>query len=148
MKYVIAHDIRELAEDVVKTLGWEHIDLGRVIFLRSYGSSSKRVVARCHGLGRIWQKALGLKPHYIIEVISENFDNLNPEEKVKTVIHELMHIPKCFGGGFRHHDWVNPRNVKRYTDLYLSRVKETENHGSSRKILGKSLRSLPPSPSR
>ncbi len=124
MRYEIAYDVKEMAEDVVKVLEMEHIDLSRVVFIRSFGSSSKRVLARCHGLGKIWQKALGVKPHYIIEVIAENFDKLSHKEKVETVIHELMHIPKSFGGGFRHHDWVNSRNVKKMTKEYFRRKRE------------------------
>ena len=126
MRYEIAHDVRMLAEDIVEKLGMDHIDLSRVIFIRSRGSSARYVVARCHGLGRIWQKALGMKPHYIIEVVAEKFDRLSYEEKVETIIHELMHIPKSFGGGFRHHDWVNGKNVRKMTKLYLSLIKKDE----------------------
>ena len=68
-------------------------------------------MARCHALSRIWQKALNIKAVYIIEVISERFDKFSEEEKTKTLIHELMHIPKSFGGGFIHHNMVNERNI-------------------------------------
>lgn len=57
------------------------------------------------------QTALGVKAHYVIEVISEKFDKLSEEERTKTIIHELMHIPKSMGGGFRQHDFVCRRNV-------------------------------------
>ena len=123
MRYEIAHDVRKLAEDIVRVLEMRHVDLSRVVFVRSFGSSSRRVLARCHGLSRIWQKALGLRPHYVIEVIAENFDRLSHREKVETIVHELMHIPKSFGGGFRHHGWVNSKNVKKMTNEYLKRKK-------------------------
>ena len=57
--------------------------------------------------------------HYLIEIVSEKFDRLHPEEQTRTLIHELMHIPKSFGGGFRHHrPYVNRRTVDRMYKLY------------------------------
>ena len=54
-------------------------------------------------LPKIMQLALKTKPHYVIEIISEQFDKLGKEEQKKVLIHELMHIPHSFGGGFRSH---------------------------------------------
>ena len=45
---------------------------------------------------------------------------MNSEEKIKVVIHELMHIPATFGGGFRHHDHVCDRNVEQNYRAYKS----------------------------
>jgi predicted metallopeptidase len=97
---------------IIKKLNMSHIDPERVICIRSHGTKSRRVVARCHVLPRIMQEALKTKPHYVIEVVSERFDKLSKEEKIKTLIHELLHIPKSFGGGFRHHNYVNGKTVE------------------------------------
>ncbi|MBS3056099.1 MAG: metallopeptidase [Candidatus Aenigmarchaeota archaeon] len=111
--YHPASDINELANVIVEKLDFDHIDMSRVIFLRSAGSKSQYTLARCHTLPRVMQKALGMRPHYVIEVVSEKFDRLEEEEKIKTIIHELMHIPKSFRGGFRHHaDYVTRRQVE------------------------------------
>ena len=63
------------------------------------------------------------KGFYLIEVISERFDKMSEEDREKVIIHELMHIPKAFGGGFIHHNVVNERNVKKVYQEYLRRKK-------------------------
>jgi predicted metallopeptidase len=90
----------------------------RVYCYRSYGSKASNVIARVHSLPKIWQQALSEPAYYAVEVLSEQYDNLPTEEKEKTLIHELLHIPNSFGGGFRHHkDWVTRRRVE---SLYLA----------------------------
>ncbi|MEM4261913.1 MAG: putative metallopeptidase, partial [Candidatus Diapherotrites archaeon] len=64
------------------------------------------------------------KSFYVIELISENFDKQSENEKIETIVHELMHIPKTFGGGFRHHDHVCNKNVKAETLRYFQKFKE------------------------
>lgn len=120
IKYESAPDLEQLARDIVIRTGMKHIDLTRIACVRSRGSKSRRVIARCHALSRIFQHALGIRAHYVIEAVSEHFDRLSEEEKVKTMIHELMHVPKSFRGGFRHHsNYVNRRNVERVYRTYL-----------------------------
>ena len=95
-----------------------HLHLDRVLCVRSRGSKARRTLARCHALPRIIQAALGVKSHYVIEVISEQFDKLKEEEQTKTLLHELLHIPKAFGGGFKGHGFVNKRKIdKLYEQL-------------------------------
>ena len=123
MRYEHAWDVEELAREIISVLGFDWIDLGRLGFVRSYGSRSRHLIARCHSISRIWEKALGIRPSYAIEVISEKFDRLDEEEKVKTIIHELLHIPKSFGGGFRHHDYVCEKRVERLYREFIERRK-------------------------
>jgi len=112
IQYEIADDIQERFVDIVRTLNLTHVDLDKVVCIRSYGSSTKRIVARCHGMSKVLQIAMGIKAFYVLEFLSERFDKLDDKEQEKTIIHELMHIPKNFGGGFRHHDHVSVENVK------------------------------------
>ncbi len=93
-------------------------DISRVKCIVSTGSKSRRTLARCHTISKAVQTALGIRSHYIIEVISENFNKLSHEEKIKTLIHELMHIPKAFGGGFKGHHYVNRRSVEKMYENY------------------------------
>jgi len=106
-------EIDASVREIASVLGMRHLDLSRVVCMRSYGSRSRRVLARCHVMPRIMQKALGTGAYYIIEVVSENFEKLSDDDRTRTLIHELMHIPKSFGGGFRHHgNYVSRRNVE------------------------------------
>jgi predicted metallopeptidase len=70
-------------------------------------------------MSKVLQIALRLEPVYVLEFISERFDRLGETEQIRTIIHELMHIPKNFGGGFRFHDHVTARNVQTMLDAYL-----------------------------
>ena len=117
MHYISAEDVRQKAEEIVQTLGMWHIDMNRVHFVRSEGSKSKWVQARIHGMGRIWFHALGIPPHYVIEVISERYDTSTDEVKEKIIIHELLHIPRGFSGGFVcHKRGVTKKHVEKLYD--------------------------------
>ena len=119
MKYVDAPDLRERMEEIVNLLEMRHINLERVDCLRSFGSSSRRTIARCHTIGKLLQKAMKTKAFYAIEFL-EMFDKMSYEEQDKVIIHELMHIPKTFGGGFRNHDFVCDRNVDLMHEKFVS----------------------------
>jgi predicted metallopeptidase len=111
--YERASDVSELVSEIIEKLGFSHIPKHRVYCYRSYGSKSHNTLARVHSLPRIWQQALSEPAYYAIEVLSEQYDSLPHEEKEKTLIHELLHIPHSFGGGFRHHkNWVTRRRVE------------------------------------
>lgn len=121
IKYCDAEDIKNVAEEIVRTMNWNYINLESVYFLRSVGSSSRGTIARCHALSKPMQIALGRKGFYLIEVIHERFDKLSNDEKTRVIIHELMHIPKTFGGGFIHHHIVNEKNVELTFMDYIKR---------------------------
>jgi len=121
IRYELAKDIGSKIKDIIHKLQMTHVDGSRVACVRSKGSKSKRVIARCHGLSRIMQLALDQKPHYAIEVVSERFDKLSKEEQTKVLIHELMHIPHSFGGGFRaHRPYVTQKKVERMYKKFVS----------------------------
>jgi predicted metallopeptidase len=125
MKYEYAEDLQKIAEDVSQLL-FPHIVIERVKCYRSYGSSTKRTIARCHALGKLMQKAIGVKAYYALEFLSSRFDKLKKEDQIKTIIHELMHIPQTFGGGFRHHDFVCEKNVNLYYKTYIAKTKQNK----------------------
>ena len=52
---------------------------------------------------KIFQKALNIKPAYVVEILSKHFDKLDEDGKKKVLIHELMHIPKNFSGALLPH---------------------------------------------
>jgi predicted metallopeptidase len=123
ISYEKATDVEETALRIIRALSLSHIDQTRLHFYRSKGSRSKRVQARIHGIAKIWYDALGLQPHYIIEVISEEYDRLAKPEKEKVVIHELMHIPSKFSGGFvPHKGRINRKTVEKMHRTFVEKV--------------------------
>ncbi len=103
IQYQKASDVQDLAFSIVDSLELAHIKKEKLHFYRSFGSRSRYTRARIHGLSRIWNDALAMDPLYIIEVIAERYDDLPPHEKEKVIIHELLHVPRGFSGGFVSH---------------------------------------------
>ncbi|MEK6894128.1 MAG: putative metallopeptidase [Nanoarchaeota archaeon] len=121
MKYDYAPDLKERLVEIVKSLQMEHINIERVECLRSFGSSTKRTIARCHTIGKVMQKGMKTNAFYTIEFL-EKFDKLSINDQDKVIIHELLHIPKTFGGGFRQHDFVCEENInKLHRNLEITR---------------------------
>jgi len=136
IKYFQAPDIQKIAEEVVRELEWEHVLLEHVSFLRSTGSKARRTIARCHALGKAMQIGMGRKKgFYLVEVISEQFDKLSADEQLKVIIHELMHIPKSFGGGFIHHNKVHEKSVEQVYNNYRNLKKQNNVLGNDIKWL-------------
>ncbi len=123
MKYKYSEHWTVVARELAVKLGLDYIDLDQIAVIESQGSKTKRTIARIHALGKVMQLGMTQKPFYTIELLTEKFDGQNQEGKIKTIIHELLHIPACFGGGFRHHrQHVNTRTVEnqyqKIKDLY------------------------------
>jgi len=122
LEYMEAPDIKMLVDEIIDSLDLFHVVPQFVYCYRSRGSKSKLTIARIHGLGRIWQEVLRRPPVYVIEVISERYDKLSDEEKEKTLIHELLHIPKGFSGGFRpHKGYIDKKRVEKLHRVLLKR---------------------------
>jgi predicted metallopeptidase len=120
ISYEKAPDVESIAKTIISVLSLDYIDQSRLHYYRSHRSKARRVQARIHGMGRIWFDALGMQPHYIIEVISEEYDRLQRPEQEKVIIHELMHIPSRFSGGFvPHRGKITSRSVEKMHRQYL-----------------------------
>jgi predicted metallopeptidase len=102
MKYTFAPEIKKQIEMLVKKLNFTHIDLKRIHCIRSFDAKT-RAIARIWGMSRLFKEVAGIEPHYIIEVNAKRFDKLPEREKIKTLIHELLHIPKTFSGSLLSH---------------------------------------------
>jgi predicted metallopeptidase len=126
MKYEDAPDLKKKMAEIIVALDMAHLDIGRIECIRSFGSSSRRAIARCHALGKLMQKAMKTQAFYAIEFL-ERFDKLTKEEQDRVIIHELMHIPKTFGGGFRQHDFVCEENVEKLHRKFMS-IKNSKNN--------------------
>lgn len=122
LEYAEAPDVKRLVSEIIDSLDLFHVVTQFVYCYRSRGSKSRNTVARIHGLSRIWQELLLRPPAYVIEVISERYDRLSEEEKEKTLIHELLHIPKGFSGGFRpHKGYIDRKRIERMHKTLLEK---------------------------
>ena len=129
IKYFPDSDIKKQVDQIAEDLELFHVVPQFVFCVRSKGSKARRTIARIHGIGKIWQEVLNLPPSYTIEVISEIYDKMSKEEKEKTLIHELLHIPGGFSGGFRpHKGYVERKTVELlYKKLQQTRASKNSN---------------------
>ena len=81
MRYKFAEDLQEKAEEISRML-FPYVEIENVKCFRSYGTSSRGTIARCHGLGKLMQSALLRKAFYALEFLSERFDKLNEEKQI------------------------------------------------------------------
>lgn len=115
IKYEKAADLEKRIHDIVGNLQLSHILPDQVSAFRSYGSKA-RARARIYAMPRIWQNALEIKPHYVIEFLHEHFDHLKDDDQLRVIIHELMHIPKTFSGALvPHHGRGRRHQVTHHT---------------------------------
>lgn len=119
IKYYEASDVKQLVDTIILGLGFTHINPACVYCFRSRGSKSRRTVARIHSLEKLWQLAMDTHPRYLIEVIGERYDRLSQADKERVIIHELLHIPKGFSGGFKpHKGYINKKTIDKLYCVY------------------------------
>ncbi|MBI2616929.1 metallopeptidase [Candidatus Gottesmanbacteria bacterium] len=121
MEWLEATDVARSIRLIVTRLDLHYIDHKRIVCFRSHGSSS-RARARIWSFPKVWQLALKIPPHYVIEVLSQYFDHLSNDDKTRVLIHELLHIPKNFSGSLLPHrgrgQHIDRRNVEKLFQLY------------------------------
>lgn len=117
MEWYPAPDIEKKLKVIVKALDMSYVILSRIICFRSEGSVS-RARARIWSFPRVWQQALNLPSHYIIEVVAKHFDHLSSNDQERVLIHELLHIPKNFSGSLVPHRTRYRRLEKEAERLY------------------------------
>lgn len=102
LEWVRADDIKDEITKILSILNLPHIEPSRVFCFRTQGSKS-RSYARIWSFPKVFQRALGIEPAYVIEVLAKHFDKLSTDEQKKVLIHELLHIPKNFSGALLPH---------------------------------------------
>lgn len=127
-----AQDISKRTKKLVENLNLEWLRTSRIYCFRSTGSKT-RARARIWGLSRVWQMALKTKPAYIIEVISEKFDNLTTRQQDEVLLHEIAHIPKNFSGSLLPHVRRGKRNFRWKVDELITRYVQSK-RAEERKI--------------
>lgn len=118
VKKRVLHLIRELEIDWLQPL--------RIYCFRSENANT-RAYARIWGLSRIWQQALKTNPAYVLEVISEKYDNLGELEQDKVLLHEITHIPRNFSGSLMPHIRHGKRSFHHKVNLLISQYLNAKN---------------------
>jgi predicted metallopeptidase len=116
-----ALDVKKDISKILKTIDLPYVDADRIFCYRTQGSKS-RSYARIWSFPRIFQDALDLQPAYVIEVLSRYYDKLSDEEKIKVLIHELLHIPRNFSGALVPHV-TQSRHLGRSADALFNEYK-------------------------
>lgn len=120
IKWVSAPDVKRRILHLTRELEIDWVKTSSIYCVRSH-SANTRAYARIWGLARIWQEALKVKPSYVLEVISEKYDELSEFERDKVLLHEITHIPKNFSGSLVPHFRHGKRSFHKKVDLLISR---------------------------
>jgi predicted metallopeptidase len=121
MKYTHAPDVKARIDILIPQIEFHHIQADRIFCIRSLDAKT-RAIARIWGYSPIFHEVAGLPITYIIEVVHKRYDRLSEREKIKVLIHELMHIPLNFSGALRPHKGngfaINDREVEKICTKY------------------------------
>ena len=116
MQYIPAPEVKKDIEVLVGRLHFTHIIPSQIHCIRSLDAKT-RAIARIWGMAPLFHIVAKLPVNYIIEVIAKRYDKLDRREQIKTLIHELMHIPKTFSGALLSHRGryhrINDREVEK-----------------------------------
>lgn len=123
-RYVRDKGLEEYVKEIGLRAGLVYLDYTRIKCVRSFETRSRNVAARVHAGSRALWTGLGLRPCYVIEFVSEVFDNLSDKEKVGVILHELLHIPRAMGGGLISHSSLD---FKGEVERLSRRLKELKN---------------------
>lgn len=123
LDWVPAPDIKLRILRLVRDLEMDYIKPRSVYAYRSTLSKT-RAYARIWGLPRLWQEVLEIRPTYIVEVLSQHFDNLSERKKDEVILHELTHIPKNFSGALVPHIKHGKRSFHKKVDALIARYLE------------------------
>ena|SRR5688572_13226121 len=118
-----APDVKVRIIKLVRDLEMEYIKPRSIYAYRS-NNSKTRAYARIWGLAKLWQEVLSVRPTYIIEVLSQHFDDLSDKEKDKVLLHELTHITKNFSGALVPHIRHGKRNFHDKVDALVEKYLE------------------------
>lgn len=122
MEWEEANDIHKDLSHIIRHIELPHIDLTRIYCYRTSGSKVK-AYARTWSFPKIFQRALDVKPAYVIEVLSQHYDKLDDDKKKKVLIHELLHIPKNFSGALLPHK-TRSRNLNTLANQLFKEYKK------------------------
>jgi predicted metallopeptidase len=122
MQWEEAQEIKKDLEHILSIIDLPHIQVDKISCYRTTGSTS-RSYARIWSFPKIFQQALKIEPHYVIEVLSKYYDRLDVDEQKKVLIHELLHIPKNFSGALVPHK-TKTRSVTKLTNQLFKEYKK------------------------
>jgi len=126
VNWVPAPDISKRTLKLITDLDMDWFLFERLFFFRSTDSKA-RAYARTWGLPALWQRALGVDPGYIVEVLSEHFDKLSVRDQDKVILHELTHIPHNFSGALVPHTHRKKGSFHNKLDELVERYLENKN---------------------
>lgn len=116
MKYDLAPDVKTRIDALIEALDFTHIIPKQIHCIRSIDAKT-RAYARIWGMAKVFSEVAGIPPTYIIEVNAKKFDRLSERDQLKTLVHELMHIPRTFSGALLSHKGphhrINDREVEK-----------------------------------
>jgi predicted metallopeptidase len=103
LKFKRAYEEEALVKDIVEKFNWNYLNTEQIRCVFSKNSSARRVLGRIWSTPRIFSEVFETKPLYVIELLENRYTRLSERDKIKVLIHELLHIPKTFSGALSPH---------------------------------------------